>query len=251
MIISQGQWLRWGYVWFDDEPEDAKVDAVSYMQRAHPLRGARCSSFYTILNDLSQSPEELLARVPKNTQYKIRRAADRDRVTYAFWNLNSLDVLERFCEFFDRFAFLNGLAEADISDLKALAEAGVLDISRVGGEDGRDLVWHVHYRSKTRVRLLHSASLFREVRDSTFRNLIGRANRFHHWQDMLRFKREGILVYDFGGWYEGDTDQEKLRINRFKEEFGGAVVRNYNCVRLITTKAHLVFAVGKLLGRVS
>jgi hypothetical protein len=249
MILFRERWLRHGEVWFDEDPANVKVDIISYVQKSHPISGTQCGTFYTILNDLSQTPEELLTRMPKNTQYKIRRVADRDRVIYEFWKANSSDVLVRFCEFLDRFACLKGLSRTNMPRLRALSDDGTLDISRVGDKEGNDLVWHAHYRDRARVRLLHSASLFREVKNSAFRNLIGRANRYHHWQDMLRFKQEGILVYDFGGWYEGNTDQEKLQINRFKEEFGGKVVRNYNCVRLVTAKARLIFAIGKFLGR--
>lgn len=81
------------------------------------------------------------------------------------------------------------------------------------------------------------------------RNLIGRANRFHHWQDMLRFKQAGIRVYDFGGWYQGTTDTEKLGINRFKAEFGGTVVTNYNCKLLLTAKSRWLVNAGKWFER--
>jgi lipid II:glycine glycyltransferase (peptidoglycan interpeptide bridge formation enzyme) len=69
--------------------------------------------------------------------------------------------------------------------------------------------------------------------------MLGRANRYHHWEDMLRFKKSGISVYDFGGWYVGDTDQEKLRINDFKNKFGGQIVKNFNCNYCINIKGSL------------
>ena len=76
---------------------------------------------------------------------------------------------------------------------------------------------------------------------------IGRANRFQHWQDIQRFKAEGVSIYDFGGWYEGDRDQERLRINKFKEEFGGEIVKNYICERALTAKAKVFLRVRRLL----
>jgi hypothetical protein len=45
---------------------------------------------------------------------------------------------------------------------------------------------------------------------------------------MLRFRDEGLTIYDFGGWYPGKEDIELLRINRFKEGFGGRLACEYN-----------------------
>ena len=46
---------------------------------------------------------------------------------------------------------------------------------------------------------------------------------------MLRYKAAGIPLFDFGGWYHGRDDDELLRVNAFKEEFGGHVVREFHC----------------------
>jgi hypothetical protein len=97
----------------------------------------------------------------------------------------------------------------------------------MSGVDGEVLIWHAHLRGPDRARLLHSASIFREM-DKDTANLIGRANRLHHWADMQRFRGEGLGTYDFGGWYAGSEDAAKLRINDFKRGFGGAIVPQYN-----------------------
>ena len=41
-------------------------------------------------------------------------------------------------------------------------------------------------------------------------------------------------------WYQGHTSAELLRINTFKESFGGKVERNYNGEELITVRAKVV-----------
>jgi hypothetical protein len=56
---------------------------------------------------------------------------------------------------------------------------------------------------------------------------------------MLRFREKGVLVFDFGGYYTGDQDEEKLRINGFKDEFGGVVINEFNCEQPITVKGKL------------
>src|SRR5262249_28879040 len=145
------------------------------------------------------------------------------------------------------FATLKNIPPAPAAYLKVLAVAGVLDLSCAVDAEGKDLVWHAYYRAPRRVQLLHSGSIIRTSTDSAFRNLIGRANRYHHWQDMLRFKEAGVVAYDFGGWYPGNRHQDFLRVNRFKEEFGGSVVREFTCRKLITVKAHLASLVSGIV----
>jgi lipid II:glycine glycyltransferase (peptidoglycan interpeptide bridge formation enzyme) len=60
-----------------------------------------------------------------------------------------------------------------------------------------------------------------------------------YWRDMLRFKASGISTFDFGGYYLGSDDEEKLRINGFKEEFGGRVIQEFNCEKALTLKGEL------------
>lgn len=247
MILIRSRWLTTAQLWFDEPLGDRKADVIQYMQRSQPLGGARCTEFHTILIDLSQSPEVLLSRMTKDTRYEIRRAGDKDGITHASWASDSAEALPRFCEFFDRFAASKHLPPANGRYLSLLAEGGQLDLSCARDAEGRELVWHAYYRGATRVRLMHSASLFREAADNAFRNLVGRANRYLHWQDMLRFRNEGIRIYDLGGWYAGQTDEEKLRINKFKEEFGGGRVRNYNCVMPVTVRGRFAFALKRLL----
>ena len=124
-------------------------------------------------------------------------------------------TLSSFCDFYDRFAAQKGLEMLDRSGLVRYASSGVLDLSQAKDPDGEVVVWHAHLLTQKRVRLLYSASLFRETEDNQRRNLIGRANRYLHWGDMLRFRTTGLSLYDFGGWYPGDTDDALLRINKF------------------------------------
>jgi hypothetical protein len=88
--------------------------------------------------------------------------------------------------------------------------------------------------------LLHTAGIFRAAREADRRALVGRASRCLLWRDMLRFQQAGVRVFDFGGWYSGRSDQEKLRINAFKEAFGGELSNEWNCERAVTLRGAAV-----------
>jgi hypothetical protein len=242
MIVWQGRLCRFGDIYFGEESvQTTAVDIVRHFHRLTPVPGVPCSSMQTILIELAPDPEVLLGAVSKDTRYEIRRAGEKDGLDYDVVETTPQTV-DEFAGYYARFAALKGLPPLYPDYLHALARARALDLSviRHGGEV---LVWHAYHRGRERVRLLHSVSLYRTAEDSARRNLVGRANRYHHWQDMCRFRADAIALYDFGGWYEGARDQEKVRINAFKEEFGGSIVPTYSCQYAVTVKGQVVVAV--------
>lgn len=249
MIVYQKNLLRIAEYWNSEEPTLAGVDLVRCFQQPEPLEGMLCREFYTILLDLRREPEQLLAGIKRGSRYEIRRAAMQDRLTYDCRDGSDKNVLDEFCDYYDDFAIRKTQPKLNRAWLSLLAAEGAVALSQIRDADGQTLVWHLYHLSKTRATLFYSASVFRTFTSSSRRNKIGRANRFHHWQDMQRFKAQGISTYDFGGWYHGNTDLERLRINDFKEEFGGLIVKNYICERALTAKAKLFLRVrGWLLG---
>ena len=247
MIVYQKKFIRIVECWNGEVPDLSGVDLVRRFQQLQPVEGMYCRDFYTILLDLRQDNEALLAKMTRDTRYEIRRAAARDQFVYDCWDGKDPQVIDEFCAYFAQFATQKRQPKLNRPWLSLLAKAGALTISRTAETSGETLVWHGYHRGKDRVTLLYSASLFRSNSTSAYRNRVGRANRFQHWQDMLQFKNEGLSIYDFGGWYEKDSDQERLRINRFKEEFGGEIARNYICERALTRKGRLFLLARRLL----
>ena len=85
------------------------------------------------------------------------------------------------------------------------------------------------------MRLVHSVSLFRD-RDPAYRALVGRANRWLHWRDLLLFKAQGVKRYDWGGMFEDESGPGHAGINRFKRSFGGQRVRCWDCTLGVTLR---------------
>ncbi|QMS91442.1 hypothetical protein HUN01_29020 [Nostoc edaphicum CCNP1411] len=239
LIVTKKFIFSVGEVWFDeDPPELSNVDVLHYRQWIHPIKGGQSDEFHTRLIDLTKSQDELWESISINDRYKIRRAEQKDQVVYEYFEHINSDIINEVSDFYDSFASQKGLSKINRNQLQNRVNAGAIDISRIKLQNGESLIWHVYYCSHNRVRLLHSASL-KNSNDTSYQSILGRANRYHHWQDIVRFKNLGISVYDFGGWYTGNTDQEKLGINQFKEKFGGEIVKNFNCINGITIKGKL------------
>ena len=233
MITRTKRLLRIGEVYFDEQPTNQPVDIVRYNQAPVPLDNTDCKDFWTIILVLTEGVEFLFSRLKKDTRNEVRRSM-KDKLQYMLWNIANGDQLIQFVDFYDRFAATKSLPKANKARLAAIAQIGALSLSRVSTNEGEVLTWHAYYRCQHRVRLIHSASLHKAQITPTGRSLVGRANRFHHWSDIIEFKKEGITICDLGGWYQGTEDVDKLRINAFKEEFGGTVVREYTCLQGIT-----------------
>lgn len=239
MIVLDRQLYRTAVVFFDERPDLRGIDIVRYFHRRERI-GKNVADSPTLILDLTKSTDALLAEMRKDTRYEIRRAGDKDSITYETRNARDGGTLVRFFEAYDRFAALKSLGPVDRQTLSAYAKDGVLDLSTVSAPDGTILVWHAYVCSASRARLLHSASVMRETEDKEARALLGRANRFHHWKDILRFKEAGHREYDLGGYAKDAPSEEMRQVNRFKESFGGAVTDEYNSVVWRTLKGRLV-----------
>lgn len=237
-------------VWFAEEPAVIKTDVLRFRQRPQPVPRAQCDDKWSIEVDLTQPSERLFAGYKQKTRQKIRAAVEKDKIVASAFDGSDPGVFARFCRYYDQFAHLKGLAPIDASHLRLYAEASRLVFSSACDPQGDELVWHSCLLCGDRVSVLQSASQFRASGDSGFRNRVGRANRFLHWQNMVHFQAQGYAGYDFCGWYAGQADQEKLGINRFKEEFGGQVVHQYDCSLGVSRKGKIAVALKQLLAGV-
>lgn len=238
-------------VWFDAEPQNSLgVDIRHYYQRSQPIAGIQLNEFHTMLIDLTQNQDDIWQKFSKTNKYKIRRAIEKDHLSYQYWDskIINADILNQFFNFYDQFSVAQGLKKLQRSRIVSFVKAGILDLSLVKQTDESPLVWHAHCCVNKRSCFFYSASI-KNSTDTAYQSLLGRANRYHHWQDILRFRDTGNLLYDFGGWYTGTTDQKLLNINQFKAEFNGHIVQNFVGFQGLSLKGKLGIYVHQLLNR--
>lgn len=229
MITYRKAHLRVVEFFFDEQESGTPADIVRYQFRPDPVNGCESSDFHTLCLNLACDADTILSKIHKETRYEIRRAS-KDSFTCEYHSHPDAALAEEFFGFYDQFADSKNVPRVNRTRISAFRQHDVLDLSRVRGADGRVLVWHAYLRMRNCARLIHSASHFRAA-DKSEATTIGRANRYLHWKDILYCKETGLGVYDFGGWYAGQTDVEKLKINHFKESFGGEPVHQYNADR--------------------
>jgi len=240
-------------MWYEDNQSiDSTCDVIRYKfipkipRKAHSIE-----ELYTLIIDLSSDPETLLNDVAKNTKYEIKRARERDNLTIQ--NLLSAGekndaALNEYIEFFNGFADLKKRNAITVGELAQFYNSGNLEIrSIIDLETSEPVSMHAYIISDGRARLLQSSSHFRGSNDPEYRKKTGRANRLLHWEDILYYKKIGLAYYDFGGWYCGSDDLEKLSINQFKEAFGGQKLREFSCIVPVTSLGTLSIAIRKII----
>jgi hypothetical protein len=237
VIRIKGRGVIYGEVWFDEElPRDAGVDVVLYRKKASPIAGARTAPFLSMVTDLTVTEDAITGRFGKDCRYKIRRAEARDGLKME-WISDPEARLDEFREFYDAFASEKSIWLSDRRWLEAACEARQLVITSASKE-GDALVWHAYLVCGKSAWLQYTASCFRRM-DSDYRALVGRANRWLHWREMLLFKEKGMERYDWGGLFEDESVPGNAGINNFKRDFGGQQVRTYDCTVPVTLRGRV------------
>jgi hypothetical protein len=224
-------------IWFANKPMKLNCLNSFYKQSTccENISGYQRKSFYTKIIDLAVSEESIAGKFDQNTIYEIRRSV-KDGVTTDI----ELDI-NQFVIFYNLFA--------NTKQLSSLGQnfynyRSVLFITKAIYNQ-RDIVMHAYITDKNlkRVRLLHSASLFRENNNAQKKAVVGRANRLLHFKDMCLFKKEGYEIYDLGGYAEGTSDEALLGINKFKDSFGGKLIQESDYLPL---PAKILSTLGRL-----
>jgi len=218
-------------VFFASDPRNFEYESclARFSQAAIPLDGF--SQCMTRIVDMSADEDILFSKLSSNTRYKIRRAAREGFVPF-FSAYPSESEIDNFCAHFQLFARQKRLPPCNYNKLLGLRAASSLILTGALDAQQSLTVSHAYIadRAGERIRLLYSASLFRSADDPEERNRIGRANRLLHWHDMRGARSHGYRHYDLGGFPATQDDPEKNAIVRFKSEFGGETVVEYNGV---------------------
>ena len=231
--------INFKVVWFADEPVK-ESGIITYHQAAY--EGKNATKFETLINKLDEDEEGIKSHFSKSCKYKVNRAAreDVDIVIKSPEQISDEDI-ESFLTFFTAFWDSKGTKfdnyDSVKRDLRDIRDANGLTIAyaKVAGQIA---IYHTHIYDEKTARLLHSASLYRLQGDEegNTKNLIGMANRYLHFKEMLHFKSLGIEEYDWGG---AGIDDDVKNITEFKESFGGFHRTYYDFEEVRGLKAHL------------
>ena len=232
--------------WFDEPWTAQGADVILFYHWSNAVDREACADVYSLEIDLSLADAEVLRRFTASTRNQINRGA-REGLKFSTWERPSAETLGEFLAFYQQFSAGRGLGLLAPDWMGEYSAQDALLLTRATTPDDRTLVWHSYYRDREWARQFHSVSFFADTPDREARNQVGRANRYLHWMDMLECRRLGIEHFDFGGWYHGNSDEKLLRVNSFKEEFGGEKTHRYHSMVATSAKGELFLRVRKHL----
>jgi lipid II:glycine glycyltransferase (peptidoglycan interpeptide bridge formation enzyme) len=231
--------LKLGITFFD-EPYSPHPDVDIIQEFQYQKKRNFSEEFFTLFTNLNNNTQAIFNLIAKNTKYEIKRAVERDNIVIK--TLDAEKTKQDFYDFYNRFALTKNRAPIGIAETDSLIENNLFSI-RAAFLDNDIIVYHTYITANNRARLAQSASLFRESDDNNFRTLIGRANRLLHWEDIQYFKQNSFEIYDWGGVSMDLRDGEKQDINKFKEAFGGTLVKEYKSQIPVSTKGWIYLGI--------
>ncbi len=240
--------IRICQAWFaeDENGVSEKSDIIFYHGIPHENSGSNSFStpFHTLMTDLTKTGEELNAAINKNVRYEIRRN-NKEAVTYRVFSSKELlqksAIVKEFTDLYELMYREKGKKQTIyMPQLKAYMEKDAFFLTGIFDGD-KPLVFHSYIIEDEKVRLLHSVSDFRS--ESADANLVARANKRLHWEDICMFKEQGKHFYDWGG-VSSLTDPNG--IDAFKFKFGGEPLTYYNVYKGSSLLGKLAIALLKM-----
>ena len=236
MLRMKGKVATYAEIWFEEEaPASPGVDILVARQRSAPAPGIPCKHFLSIVNDIGGPEDAVMGTFAKDCRYQIRRAG-KDGLTAEFITSPAARI-DEFREFYDGFAKVKSITPASRLWLEAAAASGQLVLTTASCK-GSVLIWHAYLVVGNTCWLEHSASYFRGG-NGEFTHLVGRANRWLSWQDILAFRGRGITRYDWGGLWPDESTHDRAGINGYKRSFGGRVEERWEYTLPVTSIGRL------------
>ncbi len=227
-------------VWFCEDIKNIHVtgDVIFVYGYKKKISKYKYSMQHSTFLDLTLSKDELFISIKKNVRYEINRSI-KENVEMKIFSSEDLkkssDELLNFEKKYNQMYIEKGIKnKLNMKTVKGYIDNNMFLLTKAIKE-GRDLCYHAYVVNGEKTRLLYSCSNFRND-DKETRNLIARANKFLHWEDINFFKSHGYFFYDFGGISSFNNPNG---IDKFKISFGGKRVEYYNMIYGRTFKGKL------------
>ena len=236
--------------WFVDDVADIKekYDILLLLGYKKPIKSCKNTKQYSLVLKLNKDEQELFSDIKKNVKYEINRCSKENISFEVYKSIDLVDNNEVLKDFERQYNELykskNMNVRLSMTEIKAYIDNNAFILTAAKFNDV-SLCYHAYVCDKKSTRLLYSCSTFRN-NDQEMKNLIARANKFLHWQDIKMFKNEGLINYDFGGI---SSFENPNGIDKFKMAFGGESIEYYNIKCVNTFKAKIYSAVRKILHR--
>lgn len=227
-------------IWFNDYPFDISgLDFVIFRSCKNDIfiNGFKKEEFTTHIIDLSQDIYQIWRNFSKSSaRYAINKAI-RDGI--------SVEINQDYDQFIDLNRSFRKKKQIGDQNIKKdyFKKNGVLFLAYLNSEL---LSGQFYVKDEYNIRWLVGASKRLEACHDKA-TVIGNANRLLVWKAINYAKSNNLREFDLGGYYTGKEENPELeRINKFKQSFGGILVKRYNYSKVYSKKFELAERIYKL-----
>ncbi|MDI4635981.1 MULTISPECIES: hypothetical protein [Halomonadaceae] len=183
-------------------------------------KGCVCLLMPSYVIDLRLGEDEIFGKIHRSTRRNIIKANKKGEVVYnRITNPSDSDIII-FCEFYNRFAKEVGIKRCAVGKLKAIRDQGELLLTSVSDKSGRILCSHAHLINGKQAYGIYSALLRSMGEEKVNGQLIGMANKYLDWKNIVYAKKWGCDWYNFGGKILDPKDAKGQGVNDYKIAFG-------------------------------
>ena len=240
-VKVKGRFCTTEHVWFENVneiPRNTKSDVLIIHANNSIIDEELSSKQLSLISDLSSSLDELqISKTVKNEINRSQRDGVSARMFDSFECSSNDIIMDQFKKTYHEMYESKDIQGRWLNDKEISSyinsNAFLLTVAYIDDEPS---VFHSYVFDSFNARLLHSCSAFRTT-EKEFRNAIGRANKYLHWQDFMFLKSKGIIKYDWGGIASIDNPNG---IDKFKLAFGGTPVEYYNITKNNTLRSKMV-----------
>jgi len=233
--------INFSDIWFCDDFNNisGNYDIINLKGYKTKIKGGKNILQYSLLLDLTKEEDVLFENIRKNVKYEINRCY-KENVTISIYTSEELkinnDETLNFEKMYNQMYMEKNMnTRLALNMIKKYIEADCFTLTKAISENGKTLAYHAYVSDEKTTRLLYSCSNFRSDTKEE-KNLIARANKFLHWEDIKYFKKNDVKTYDFGGI----TSVEKPNgIDQFKMAFSGETTEYYNITITKTLKGKI------------
>lgn len=235
-IIYKNYGLRINAVWFCKNTSEFvnhnKADIIFF----HGVEGAENNNLkncivnlqHTLLTDLQEPLEEIFKQINKNYRYEINRSK-KENIECIIYGAKDIkenpSILINFKKEYEDFTSSKGIANTyNESAMKKYIDNDNVILTKAFKNE-QDYAQHIYVCDDANARLLYSISNFRI--EGSDRNLVGRANKLLHWEDIEYLKNNEFKTLDWGG-ISSVTNPNGVDI--FKKGFAGQEKDYYNII---------------------
>ena len=205
---------------------DADVSTIIFSKNRHP--DIPCKVKGNIFVDLRKPSKEIVSSFTSAYRREVKRSMRDDEFVIERKETPNEAEMEEFCTYFNEFSKQKGIYTIGMQNLLPMIKAGAFLLTKATCRKTGEIMCFVTYIWQGKRASAHfGCSHFRLQESSVERQVVGRANKYLHYQNMLYFKEKGCEIYDFGGYHQDEQGLPLTGIDDFKQRMGGEVFQEY------------------------